>query len=53
MLYRCGVRLGTLASQAMQSLYHITGQRLTKKEQWLRWYATDYPRWKARPRAPQ
>lgn len=42
-----------IANQAMQSLYHITGQRLAKKEQWLQWYATDYPRWKARPRPPQ
>jgi hypothetical protein len=34
----------------MNALYHVTGERLTRKEQWLQWYATQYPRWKVRPR---
>jgi HEAT repeat protein len=37
-----------VASQAMNALYHITGERLTRKEQWLQWYATVYPKWKNR-----
>lgn len=39
-----------MSSQAINSLYHITGERLTRKEQWLQWYATVYPRWKDRNR---
>jgi hypothetical protein len=34
----------------MNALYHVTGERLTRKELWLQWYATEYARWKARPR---
>jgi hypothetical protein len=38
------------ADLAMTALYHVTGQRLTRKEQWLRWYASDYAQWKTRSR---
>jgi len=41
-----------MANLAMMSLYHITGERLTRKDQWLQWYQTAYPAWKARPRNP-
>jgi HEAT repeat protein len=39
-------------NQVMNALYHVTGERLTRKEQWLHWYATEYARWKERPRRP-
>jgi hypothetical protein len=37
---------------AMGALYRITGERLTRKEQWVQWYTTVYPRWKDRPGRP-
>lgn len=40
------------ANLAMGALYHITGERLTRKDQWVHWYATVYPRWKDRARRP-
>ena len=39
-----------MANLAMLSLYHITGERLTRREQWAQWYQVSYPKWKDRPR---
>lgn len=39
-----------MSNLAMMSLYHITGERLTRKEQWLQWYQVSYPKWRDRPR---
>jgi len=39
-----------MSNLAMMSLYHITGERLTRKEQWLQWYRVSYPKWRDRPR---
>ena len=41
-----------MSNLAMMSLYHITGERLTRKEQWIHWYQTAYPAWKERSRRP-
>ncbi|GEM_PF-3132479 len=30
---------------AMESLYFLTGERLTTPSQWKSWYATSYPKW--------
>jgi hypothetical protein len=37
------------AEAAMYALYRITGEKLTKKEDWQAWYVKKYPLWKARP----
>lgn len=37
-----------LATAAMGSLYRITGEKFTRKDQWARWYAESYAAWKAR-----
>lgn len=37
------------AEVAMYALYRLTGEKLTKKEEWQSWYAKKYPVWKARP----
>lgn len=39
-----------MSNLAMMSLYQITGERLTRKEQWLQWYQLSYPKWRDRPR---
>lgn len=39
-----------VVTAAMGALYHITGHKFTRKEEWLAWYAEKYPAWKARPR---
>lgn len=42
-----------VAERAMVSLGRLTGQRLTRPEQWVEWYRTKYPEWKARqPKRP-
>jgi hypothetical protein len=38
-----------MSTGIMSALYHITGEKLTRREEWTQWYATEYPRWKARP----
>jgi len=37
-----------MSTGVMSALYHITGEKLTRREEWTQWYATEYPRWKAR-----
>jgi hypothetical protein len=37
------------AEKAMYALYRITGEKLTRKEDWQSWYVKKYPLWETRP----
>lgn len=34
-----------ISESSMQALYIITGEKYTKREQWMEWYRTRYPEW--------
>ncbi|HXG62072.1 MAG TPA: HEAT repeat domain-containing protein [Planctomycetota bacterium] len=37
-----------VSTAAMAALYRITGEKFVRREDWSRWYAEQYPRWKSR-----